>query len=58
MNKDFLETWLVANYPFVMLAMVDEKDRPNLQKVINACKKYDVPFKTFVDILHEANKGD
>ncbi len=58
MNKDFLETWLVANYPFVMLAMADEKDRPNVQKIIDACKKHDVPFKTFMDIMGDVMRGD
>lgn len=59
MNKaDFLRQWLVDNYPYVVLAMAEEKDRPQIQSIINACKKHDVPFKTFMDIMSDVMGGN
>ena len=58
MNKDLLEYWFEVNYPFVALAMVEEKDRPLLLSTIKACEKHGVTLKKFHDILIDSRVGD
>ena len=58
MNKDLLEYWFEVNFPFVALATVNDKDRPQMLATIKACEKHGVPFKKFCDILMEARVGE
>lgn len=58
MNKDLLEYWFEVNFPFVALATVNDKDRPQMLATIKACEKHGVPYKKFYDILIDSQVGD
>ena len=56
---NFLEQWLEDNYKYIAMALAENDEvRVMISKLSDSCKKHNVSFKTFVDILGEVNKND
>lgn len=57
--NDFWSQWLEDNYKYIAVAMQPtEKDRNNVMRLAEICKKHNVSLKTYMDILIEFGKED